>query len=136
MNTLQSVTERLPRPRVVVTGLGMITALGHTVAETWHELLAGHSGLGPITQFNASAFPSQIAAEVKDFSSAPVIPSKEARRMSRSSQIAVVAASQAIKDADLNYPSAEGEEAGVVVGTGFSGMEQVEMLFKEDGGRG
>ncbi|HEC35834.1 MAG TPA: beta-ketoacyl-[acyl-carrier-protein] synthase II [Anaerolineae bacterium] len=111
----------MSRIRVVVTGVGAITPLALTAEETWRGLLAGRSGIGPITQFDASGFSSRIAGEVKDFDPRAYIPFKEARRMSRASQFAVVAAQQALADAGLKPPL--GEEAGVLLGTGVGGME-------------
>ena len=109
------------RRRVVITGLGALTPLALTAEETWQGLLAGRSGIGPITQFDASAFPSRIAGEVKGFDPAAYIPFKEARRMSRVSQFGVAAAQQALADAGLEPPL--GERAGVLLGTSVGGIE-------------
>ena len=78
-----ATTDGRGRPRVVITGMGMLSPLGHSVAESWDNLLAGNSGIGPITQFDASEFPTRIAGEVKDFVARDHIDFKEARRMSR-----------------------------------------------------
>jgi 3-oxoacyl-[acyl-carrier-protein] synthase II len=120
--------------RIVVTGLGSITPLALTAEETWQRLLAGRSGVGLITQFDASGFPSRIAGEVKDFDPRDHIPFKEARRMSRASQFAVVAAQQALADAGLEPPL--GERAGVLVGVAIGGMEwlvEQVLVFYEHG---
>ncbi|RMG90854.1 MAG: beta-ketoacyl-[acyl-carrier-protein] synthase II [Chloroflexi bacterium] len=115
--------DRRGRPRVVITGIGMISPLGHTADESWESLLNGRSGIGPITRFDASQFPARIAGEVKDFDPAKYMNFKEARRMSRASQLAVAAARMALADANLPEPLPEGERAGVLVGTGVGGFE-------------
>ena len=76
-------------PRVVITGMGAITPIGNSVEESWHSLLTGRSGIDTITQFDASMLPCQIAGEVKGFDPKQYLPHKEARRMSRASQLAV-----------------------------------------------
>ena len=86
------------RRRVVITGLGAMTPLGLTMEETWEGLLAGRSGVGPITQFDASELPVRIAGEIKGFDPGQYIDFKEARRMSRCSQVAVATAQQALSD--------------------------------------
>ena len=123
----------MKRRRVVITGLGALTPLALTVEETWAALLAGRSGVGPITQFDASSLPVRIAGEVKGFKPEDYIPFKEARRMSRASQFAVAAAQQALADAGLIPPL--GERAGVLLGTGVGGLEwafaQVQVLHEK-----
>jgi 3-oxoacyl-[acyl-carrier-protein] synthase II len=119
----------MSRPRrVVITGVGAVSPLALTVEETWQGLLAGRSGVGPITQFDASGLPCQIAGEVKDFDPAKYIPFKEARRMSRASQIATAAAQEAVAAAGLEPPL--GEEAGVLIGCAVGGIEWlIRQLF-------
>jgi 3-oxoacyl-[acyl-carrier-protein] synthase II len=110
------------RPRVVITGMGIMSPLGHTAEESWGSLLNGRSGIGPITQFDPSGLPVSIAGEVKDFSPEKYVNFKEARRMSRVSQLATAAAYMALADADL--PSTTDlERVGVLVGTGVGGFE-------------
>jgi beta-ketoacyl-acyl-carrier-protein synthase II len=109
------------RKRVVVTGLGAITPLALTAEETWQGLLVGRSGVGPITQFDATGFPSRIAGEVKGFEPRDYIPHKEARRMSRASQFAVAAAQEAVAHAGLEPPL--GERSGVLIGASVGGLE-------------
>ena len=89
------------RPRVVITGLGMLSPLGHSVEESWANLLAGVSGIGRITQFDASDLATRIAGEVKEFNVRDHMDFKEARRMSRASQLTVAAARMALADAGL-----------------------------------
>ena len=112
------------RRRVVVTGLGAMTPLGLTMEETWEGLLAGRSGVGPITQFDASELPVRIAGEIKGFDPGQYINFKEARRMSRCSQVAVATAQQALSDAALHLPLANEERVGVLIGSGVGGFER------------
>jgi len=111
------------RPRIVVTGIGAISPLGHTKEENWESMLAGRSGIGPITQFDASEFPTRIAGEVRDFKPADYMDFKEARRMSRASQLAVAAARMALEDAQLVEHNCDPERIGTLVGTGVGGFE-------------
>ena len=101
------------RPRIVITGLGAITPLGNSVQETWEGLVAGRSGVGPITTFDASEYPSRVVGAVKGFDATEYIPFKEARRMARSSHMAIATATQAIKDAGFSdgWPDEDGNPA-------------------------
>jgi len=119
--------QRSMSERVVITGLGAITPLGLTVQETWEGLVAGRSGVGPITQFDASSFPTRIAGEVKGFDPKQYINFKEARRMARCSQLAVATAQEALADARLSLPFADEERVGVLIGSTVGGMDQVEQ---------
>lgn len=117
------LTDKRGRPRIVITGMGMITPLGHTVEENWDSLLNGRSGIGPITQFDPTGLPSKIAGEVKEFSPKKYMDFKEARRMSRASQLAVAAATIALADADLANGLPNPERTGTLIGTGVGGFE-------------
>jgi len=112
------------RPRVVITGMGMISPLGHSVEESWDNLLAGNSGVGPITQFDASVFNTRIAGEVKDSNPRDYMDFKESRRMSRASQLTVAAATMALADAGLSGQAPDPERTGVLVGTAVGGIER------------
>ena len=112
------------RPRVVITGLGAITPVAHNAEDTWRALLAGRSGVGPITQFDASKLPCRIAAEVKGFRAEDYLDLKDGRRMARAAQLAVGAAQQAVVDAGLSMPVADPERVGVLIGTGIGGFEK------------
>jgi 3-oxoacyl-[acyl-carrier-protein] synthase II len=118
--------QRSISERVVITGLGAITPLGLTVEETWQGLVAGRSGIGPVTQFDASSFPSRIAGEVKEFDPKQYINFKEARRMARCSQLAIATAQEALADAGLSLPFADEERVGVLLGSTMGGLEQFE----------
>ncbi len=111
------------RPRVVITGVGIISPLGHTAEENWGSLINGRSGIGPITQFDTSHLPVHIAGEVKDFDPGKYMNFKEARRISRASQLAIAAATMALEDAGLDVPFPDGERAATVLGTGAGGLE-------------
>ncbi len=112
------------RKRIVVTGIGTLTPLGLSLAETWQGLLDGRSGVGPITQFDAADLPVRIAGELKGFDPRNYIDFKEARRMARCSQVAIAAAQAALADAGLALPLADEERVGVLVGTGVGGLER------------
>ncbi len=114
------------RPRVVITGMGAVSPLGNNAAESWESAVAGRSGVGPITQFDASDFPCRIAGEVRDFKAADYMDFKESRRMSRASQLAVAAAVMAMQDAGMNATVDDPEETGVVIGTGMGGVERID----------
>jgi len=111
------------RRRVVVTGLGAVTPLGLTVADTWAGLVAGRSGVAHITSFDASSYPVRIAGEVKGFDAANYINFKEAKRMARCSHLAVAAGLEAMADAGLGPLVPEPERSGTVMGIGAGGWE-------------
>jgi 3-oxoacyl-[acyl-carrier-protein] synthase II len=111
------------RRRVVITGLGALSPVGNTAGETWEAFVAGRSGIGPVTLFDVSSYPARIAAEVKGFNPLDHIDAKEARRMSRCSQFALVAARAAVHDAGLDWTHEDRERAGVVLGTGMGGTD-------------
>ncbi len=110
------------RRRVVVTGLGAVTPIGNTRDDFWRRLLAGESGIAPITAFDATLFTTRIAGEVKDFNPEELIGRKEARRMDRFTQFAFVAAREAIEDANLPDDPEFKERVGGVIGTGIGGI--------------
>ena len=123
-----------PRPlraplvrRVVVTGVGMVTALGNDAPTTWDNLLAGRSGIGPITRFDASRLTARIAGEVKDFDASAVLDRKEQRRTDRHAQYALVATREAMDQAGLPA-RLEGDLAvrtGVIIGAGLGGVQSL-----------
>jgi 3-oxoacyl-[acyl-carrier-protein] synthase II len=120
----------MTRRRVVVTGLGCISPVGNTVSEAWSNLLAGQSGIGPITRFDASAMSCRIAGEVKNFDLESYISAKDARTMDRFIHYGIAAATQAIQDSGLATGEALDEEEacriGVVIGSGIGGLPLIE----------
>lgn len=112
--------------RVVVTGLGALTPIGNSVPEYWNGLLEGISGGGPITQFDASKFKSQIACEVKNFDVNSILDRKEARKYDRFSQFAVAVAKEAMEDAAFDLEKENLDRMGVIWGTGIGGIKTFE----------
>lgn len=108
--------------RIVITGIGAVTPVGLTAAETWQSLLAGRSGIGPITSFDASHLPVQIAGEVKGFEPKRYMEHKVARRMARFAQFAVACSVMALEDAGLTVTEENAERIGAVINTGGGGM--------------
>ena len=112
--------------RVVVTGLGAITPLGLTAGEFWENLLAGQSGIGPMTLCDPTNYPCQIAGQADDFNPTDYIGAREARRMARFSQLAVAAALQAVADANLDIRREDPYRVGVLLGNGNGGFPTLE----------
>ena len=130
----------MTRRRVGVTGLGCISPVGNTVADAWSNLLAGQSGIGPITRFDASAMSCRIVGEVKNFDLESYISAKEARTMDRFIHYGIAAAAQAIQDSGLPTGDALSEEEacriGVVIGSGIGGLPLIEDTHIEYTARG
>ncbi len=111
---------------VVVTGMGCLTPVGNDVATTWEAMLEGRSGIGPITQFDASELPVKIAGEVRGFDANELVGRKQSRRMSRFSQFAVVATREALADSSVDLPNIERERVGVLIASGVGGLREIE----------
>jgi len=118
------------KKRVVITGLGAISPVGNTAADFWQALLAGKSGIGPITRFDASEYDAKIAGEVKDFEPTAFIDKKEARRMDRFTQFAIAAAKMALDDSGLDLEKADKSRIGSFVGSGIGGMDTLHEQYK------
>ena len=116
--------------RVVVTGLGAVTPVGNTPEETWENLVAGKSGAAPITLFDASKFKTQFACEVKGLNMNDYIDRKEARKMDRYTQLALVAATQAVADSKIDAEGVDKERVGVIFGVGIGGIKTFEDEVK------
>ena len=114
------------RRRAVITGLGAITPLGSSIPQFWEGLASGRSGIRRITQFDASGLPCQIAGEIPDFNVEDYMVRKEARRVPRSCQIALAAATQAMLNAGLSDNTYDSERSGVYFGTGMGGVEKLD----------
>ncbi|MEI6506911.1 MAG: beta-ketoacyl-ACP synthase II, partial [Bacteroidota bacterium] len=123
--------------RVVVTGLGAITPIGNNVQDYWRALSNGVSGAAPITQFDASKFKTQFACEVKNFDVTQFIDRKEARRMDRYTQLAIVASDEAVKHSGLDLDKINKDRVGVIWGSGIGGLktflDEVTAFTKGDG---
>ena len=120
---------------IVITGLGAITPLGLTAEDYWRGLINGESGIGPITLFDASSYPSRLAAEVKGFEPTDYINRKDARRMDRFAQLSVAASLQAVKHSGLRIDSTNQDDIGVIIGSGIGGLttlfEQIKVLLEQ-----
>jgi 3-oxoacyl-[acyl-carrier-protein] synthase II len=116
----------MSRRRVVVTGLGIISPVGTGVDEAWRNILAAQSGIGPITRFDATGFPSRIAGEVKGFDVARYLSAKEARRYDTFIHYGLVATMEAVRDAGLEAYTGDKERCGVCIGSGIGGLPMIE----------
>lgn len=117
--------------RVVVTGLGALTPIGNNIEEYWNGLVNGVSGAGPITNFDAAKFKTRFACELKDFDVHEFINRKEARKMDRFTQFAMVAADEAIADAGLTSENVDVDRVGVIWGAGIGGIDTFEKQVME-----
>lgn len=116
----------MTRRRVVVTGLGIVSPVGNSVEAAWEAILAGRSGIGPITRFDAAAFPVRIAGEVRDFDVTHYLPARDARRMDVFIHYGMAAGIQAIQDAGLEAHPADAERIGISIGSGIGGLPMIE----------
>jgi 3-oxoacyl-[acyl-carrier-protein] synthase II len=108
--------------RVVVTGLGALTPVGNTAEEFWSSLVRGRSGIGPITRFDATGFPTRIAGEIRNFDPLDFVDKKEARRLDPYLQYAIAAATLAVQDASLDTGKVDATRFGVLIGSGIGGI--------------
>lgn len=120
----------MEKRRVVVTGIGAVTPLGNDTETTWNNLIAGVSGIGPLTRVNADDFPAKVAAEVKDFEPGDFMEKKDARKMDRFTQFAVAASIMALKDSGLEINDENSHMVGVWIGSGIGGMETFETQYQ------
>jgi len=128
----------MSKRRVVVTGLGLITPVGIGVKESWTNIINGQSGIGKITKFDCSTFPSQVAGEVKNFDPLAYIPPKDARRMDTFIQFGIAAGIEAFKDSGIEVTDNNSERIGVSIGSGIGGINLIEStsdVFDEGGVR-
>ncbi len=114
--------------RVVVTGLGTINALGHNLNETWENMIKGVSGAGPITNFDASKFKTKFGCEVKNYDPLKYFKKPEARKLDKFTQFAIIAATEAVKDADFDFDQINKDKAGVIWASGIGGLQ----TFKDE----
>jgi len=120
----------MEKRRVVITGLGLMTPLGIGVEESWRSALEGRSGIGQITQFDASQLPVRIAGEVKGFDPAPYIEAKEIKKMDRFIHFAMATATMAVEDSGLAITDENAERVGVIIGAGMGGLPAIEHYHK------
>ena len=116
--------------RVVITGMGMVTPVGIGVEESWKSVCEGRSGIGPITKFDASAFPSQIAAEVKDFRAEDFMEKQKIRRFDTFIHFAIASARMAVEDSGLKIDDSNRDRVGCVTGSGIGGLPMIERFHK------
>lgn len=109
--------------RVVITGIGLVTPNGIGTEETWRTVIAGESGIGPISLFDASSFPTRFAGEVKGFAAEQWIPRKKVKEMGRFAHLAVAAAQLCVKDAAIDLTDEDREQCGTLIGVGLGGLE-------------
>ena len=126
----------MSKRRVVITGLGIVSPVGNDIKSAWGNILAGKSGIGPITNFDATDFPVRFCGEVRDFDVTEYITAKDARRMGEFIHYGIAAASQAINDAGIEVSEADAARAGVAIGSGIGGLKGIEMAYQTylDGG--
>lgn len=132
------MSKPMSKRRVVVTGLGVVSPVGIGVKTTWSNILAGKSGITQITKFDASAFSSTIAGEVKDFNAEDFISAKDARRMDTFIQYGLAAGIEAFKDSGIEVTEQNAERIGVSIGSGIGGMQLIEdtdILYQASGPR-
>ena len=128
--------SRSQKRRVVITGLGCVSPIGNTVAAAWEALTAGTSGIATITRFDASAFSTRFAGEVKGFQIDEYIPAKEARHMDTFIHYGMAAGMQAMQDCGIEVTEANSDRIGVIVGSGIGGLPMIEETHAELTSRG
>lgn len=136
MATTDPATAYRPTRRVVITGLGAVTPIGNSPAEFWQSLLAGRSGIGPITHFDASRHDCRIAGEVKGFDPLDYLDRKDVKRTDRFVHLAMAATRQALEDADFRITALNAEQVGVILGTGIGGirvLEEQQTIYLQKG---
>src|SRR5690348_15861063 len=126
----------MSKRRVVVTGLGMISPVGNDVATAWQNVVAGNSGIGPITHSDDSAFPTRIGGEVKNFEAAQFIPPKDIKKMDTFIHYGIAAGAEALKDSGIEITESNAARIGVSVGAGIGGIAMIERttLAYDEGG--
>ena len=123
---MEGVKIKMTKRRVVVTGIGAVSPLGNDAHTTWENVLAGKSGIGPLTRLNADDFPAKVAGELKDFDIEKYVDRKEARKMDRFTHYAIAASVMAVEDAKLEINDSNATRVGVWIGSGIGGLETLE----------
>jgi 3-oxoacyl-[acyl-carrier-protein] synthase II len=119
----------LSKRRAVITGLGIVSPVGNDVATAWASILAGRSGIGPVTRFDTSNFPTHFGGEIRQLDLEPYMSAKDARRMDCFMQYGVVAGMQAMRDSGLVVTEANSDRIGVLMGAGMGGLESIEQAY-------
>ena len=128
----------MSKRRVVITGLGIVSPVGNDVVTAWKNIVEGKSGIGPVTHFDASTFPTRIAGEVRDFDPAQYVAAKDVKKMDPFIHYGIAASVQALADAGLNANEHDAERIGVAVGAGIGGIATIEktsITYHEGGQR-
>jgi 3-oxoacyl-[acyl-carrier-protein] synthase II len=119
----------LSKRRVVITGLGIVSPVGNDISSAWASIMAGRSGIGPVTRFDASSFPTHFGGEIRGLDLASYLGPKDARRMDAFMQYGVVAGMQAMRDSGLIVTETNSERIGVLMGSGMGGLESIEQTY-------
>jgi 3-oxoacyl-[acyl-carrier-protein] synthase II len=119
----------LSKRRVVVTGLGIVSPVGNDVTTAWSSILAGRSGIGPVTRIDTANFPTHFGGEIRDLNLEPYLSTKDARRMDAFMQYGVVAGMQAMRDSGLVVTEENADRIGVLMGSGMGGLESIEQTY-------
>ena len=119
----------MSKRRVVITGLGIVSPVGHDVTSAWAAIVAGKSGIAPITRFDTTSFPVHFGGEIRELNLEPYISAKEARRMDAFMQYGVIAGKQAMRDSGLVVTEQNSERVGVLMGAGMGGLESIEETY-------
>lgn len=120
----------MSRRRVAVTGLGIVSPVGNSVKQAWANILAGKSGIGPITNFDASDFPVRFAGEIRNLDVSSYIPPKDARRMGEFIHYGIAAACQAIEESGIEITAENAHRAGIAIGSGIGGLRGIEIAYQ------
>lgn len=119
----------MSKRRVVVTGLGIVSPLGSAIPTVWQNILAGRSGIGPITRFDTEGFGTRIGGAVQGFDVADYLPPKESRRMDEFIHYGVAAGVQAVQDAGIDFAGLDATRCGVICGAGIGGLSTIEAEY-------
>ena len=119
----------MSKRRVVVTGLGIVSPVGNEVAAAWSAILAGRSGIGPVTRIDTTTFSTHFGGEIRDLNIEPYLSVKDARRMDAFMQYGVIAGMQAMRDSGLEVTEANSDRIGILMGSGMGGLESIEETY-------
>lgn len=119
----------MSKRRVVITGLGAVTPVGLSVKESWSNILAGKSGVGPLSHFDVSDFSVRFGASIKNFDITTIIPRKDAKKMDAFIHYGIAAAKEAIEDSGLEITDENAERIGVAIGAGIGGLPGIEAGY-------